>query len=895
MPRRCVAGGCSNTNQGRFKLHKWPKRPEVARVWTAFVRKTSASWRKPTKWSHLCSSHFEERCYETTAIARSCGIQPRLRDDASPTVRPKKATVVAKTRHFKSPHKRVRLQTKHDELSGSAGELVFVSPLDLLASADVSLTQQEGNSKKLDPSFSTVFTSTPKLKKSLPGGRSAFGKRENTGVFQEICAATATPVTTAGDGLDEYSLRADAGAEIVIQVRPDVNSIGKEKKLRTDQPHSKEVSEMEAAHITPELPIRWVVSADRTVEIKEEVTELGCDQANERSLQEETPPSSITERGIGMKLVRLGRREESEMASSHFTVETPELKPALIKEESPALESVHIKQESPVPESVHIKEESPVLESVHIKEESPVPESVHIKRVILNSKPLSSLQGSLPCPGCGESFNPEGNLETSPGKTLHRCAGCVKTFRESGILNGQQQTGTGKTPYNCHECGADFRHHSTVKHHLRVLKVQLGYPCESEDSEMAPVHIKEELPELDPVHVKEELPELEPVHITEETLALEPVQINEESPEVESAERQHLSVEEREHDSTPLLQCKNSPSDKPQCKKHRETTPQEEKQLIVKIPSVQVLFFLESAETARSVCVTDSETQGNLKTLPCSTEDGKSSCQLGSPETHKGNHTGGTAFPCADCGKRFSNLAHLKRHQRVHTGEKPHHCNDCGRSFTQLGSFKTHQLIHTGQKTHHCNSCDKRFSRSEYLKAHQRIHTGEKPHHCNDCGKRFTQLGNLKKHQLIHTDEKPHHCNTCEKRFSRSEYLKHHQRIHTGEKPHHCNYCGRSFTQFGSLKTHQLIHTGEKPHHCNDCGKCFTQLGNLKIHQRIHTGEKPHHCNECGRSFTRIDNLKMHQRIHTGEKPHHCNDCGKSFTELGHLKRHQLIHAAAKP
>ncbi|MGH0159757.1 UNVERIFIED_CONTAM: hypothetical protein FKN15_044369 [Acipenser sinensis] len=208
-------------------------------------------------------------------------------------------------------------------------------------------------------------------------------------------------------------------------------------QVRTDQPHSKKVSEMEAAHISPELPIRWVVSADRTVEIKEEVTELGCDQANERILQEETPPSSITERG---------------------------------------------------------------------------------------------------------------NLETSPGKTLHRCAGCVKTFRESGILNGQQQTGTGKTPYNCHECGADFRHHSTVKHHLRVLKVQLGYPCERQDSEMEPVHIKEELPELDPVHVKEELPELEPAPITEETPVLEPIQVNEEvaaqkpvhikklSPVLESAE-----------------------------------------------------------------------------------------------------------------------------------------------------------------------------------------------------------------------------------------------------------------------------------------------------------------------------------------------------------------------
>ncbi|MGH0144814.1 UNVERIFIED_CONTAM: hypothetical protein FKN15_008427 [Acipenser sinensis] len=77
---------------------------------------------------------------------------------------------------------------------------------------------------------------------------------------------------------------------------------------------------MEAAHISPELPIRWVVSADRTVEIKEEVTELGCDQANERILQDETPPSSITERGTNMKL--------------------PELKPVPVKPEVIKLEAL---------------------------------------------------------------------------------------------------------------------------------------------------------------------------------------------------------------------------------------------------------------------------------------------------------------------------------------------------------------------------------------------------------------------------------------------------------------------------------------------------------------------------------------------------------------------------
>ncbi|MBN3275977.1 ZKSC2 protein, partial [Polyodon spathula] len=230
-------------------------------------------------------------------------------------------------------------------------------------------------------------------------------------------------------------LGCDQANERILQEETPPSSIT--ERVRTDQPHSQGASEMEAAHISPELPIRWVVSADRTVEIKEEVTELGCDQANERILQEETPPSSITERGTDRKL--------------------SELEPVPIKDE--AQEKL---------ETVYIKQESPVLESVHIEEESPVLESVHIKRVILNSKPLSS---SL-CHGCGKSFNPAGNLEASPGKTLHRCAGCVKTFRESGILNGQQQTGTGKTPYNCHECGADFRPHSSVKHHLPVLKLK---------------------------------------------------------------------------------------------------------------------------------------------------------------------------------------------------------------------------------------------------------------------------------------------------------------------------------------------------------------------------------------------------------------------------------------
>ncbi|XP_058874039.1 zinc finger protein 583-like isoform X3 [Acipenser ruthenus] len=260
----------------------------------------------------------------------------------------------------------------------------------------------------------------------------------------------------------------------------------------------------------------------------------------------------------------------------------------------------------------------------------------------------------------------------------------------------------------------------------------------------------EEVPRLECVPIKEEFIEQECVPIAEEVPAENNVCTLEENNQLGSSLCDDCPPDcELGFRACNVDEGENSSSGKPQCKKRRETTPQEENL------TVQVLLFLESAEPANSVCVTDSETQGNLKTLSCSTEDGKSSCQIGSPKTHKGNHTGGTLFPCADCGKSCSCLSQLKIHQRVHTGEKPYHCNEC----------------------------EKRFSQLEHLKNHQRVHTGEKPYHCNYCGKRFTELGNLKRHQRIHTGQKPHHCNECGRNFTRAESLKIHQRIHTGEKP----------------------------------------------------------------------------------------------------------------
>ncbi|XP_041092936.1 putative zinc finger protein 286B [Polyodon spathula] len=300
------------------------------------------------------------------------------------------------------------------------------------------------------------------------------------------------------------------------------------------------------------------------------------------------------------------------------------------------------------------------------------------------------------------------------------------------------------------------------------------------------VPIKEEFIEQEYVSIAEELPHENNVCTLGENKKLGSSLCDDSPSECELGCR-GSKVDEGKHDSTPSTQCKNASSCKPQWKKHREMTPQEEyvktlRTHSVKIPSLQDRppLTVESTETPHSACSNSSETQGNLKTLPYSIKGGKNSCQLDVPETHKGNPTGGTTFSWADCGKSFNHMSLFKRHQRIYTGEKPSHIQSNDKSFTQLGNLHSHQRIHMGEKPYHCAVCGKRFNHSGNLKTHQRIHTGERPYHCDVCGKRFSQLGDLKKHKRIHTGEKPYHCSVCGKRFSQLGHLKRHNKIHTG-------------------------------------------------------------------------------------------------------------------
>ncbi|XP_058873983.1 zinc finger protein 3-like isoform X1 [Acipenser ruthenus] len=360
-----------------------------------------------------------------------------------------------------------------------------------------------------------------------------------------------------------------------------------------------------------------------------------------------------------------------------------------------------------------------------------------------------------------------------------------------------------------------------------------------EATELEPVHIKDEAYEFELVNIKEEAPELEPVPITGEVskenilednvvqlgsshcvycppelVCMKPNQsvsedtcssVGEEGTVLGSIQRKlHTPEDGKEegampctssttsdigrHNSTPASQGQITSDGKMQCKKHRDSTPQDE--YVKKLRTERRSLTLGYIVTPHPEAVNNSATQGNF--IPRQTPQQIPSEQI--------------FYHCTECGTNFSDLGNLKAHQQIHKEQTPHHCTECGKSFRWVGGLITHQ----------------------------RIHTGEKPYLCTECGKSFIQKCNLQSHQLIHTGEKPFHCADCGKRFRGSKDLKLHQRIHTGEKPYQCPQCGKSFSWRSNLRIHLRIHTGEKPFECTDCGKRFVESNKLKRHRRVH-------------------------------------------------------------
>ena len=88
MGKRCVAVCCSSTNADGISLFGFPKDAAVRALWVKEVQWTRAKW-TATKYSVLCSKHFEEDCFETkVSVASQFGIHKtrRLKPAAVPSI-----------------------------------------------------------------------------------------------------------------------------------------------------------------------------------------------------------------------------------------------------------------------------------------------------------------------------------------------------------------------------------------------------------------------------------------------------------------------------------------------------------------------------------------------------------------------------------------------------------------------------------------------------------------------------------------------------------------------------------------------------------------------------------------------------------------------------------------
>ncbi|XP_064616297.1 uncharacterized protein LOC135480397 [Liolophura sinensis] len=86
MPKRCLLGGCSNSNQSGATMHLRPKDKSVARKWTNFVRPTQTRvfLFGSTPYSVLCCEHFPADSYSNSQLERKLGVKPKLKSDAVP-------------------------------------------------------------------------------------------------------------------------------------------------------------------------------------------------------------------------------------------------------------------------------------------------------------------------------------------------------------------------------------------------------------------------------------------------------------------------------------------------------------------------------------------------------------------------------------------------------------------------------------------------------------------------------------------------------------------------------------------------------------------------------------------------------------------------------------------
>ncbi|XP_036798377.1 uncharacterized protein LOC118938460 isoform X2 [Oncorhynchus mykiss] len=299
------------------------------------------------------------------------------------------------------------------------------------------------------------------------------------------------------------------------------------------------------------------------------------------------------------------------------------------------------------------------------------------------------------------------------------------------------------------------------------------------------------------------------------------------------------------------------------------------------------------------------------------------------PEAEPG---GSGEHRCSVCDLVLSSSFQLQEHMNLHTGARPYCCAECGKRFCQLANYRSHLRTHALPQTSvppvqlRCRVCLKGFDSEQGLKDHlSKSHFEKEFYECDACKRIFTCLTKCEEHLEEHKRELADHvCLQCCRRFRLRRSLRRHKERGC-VRSYRCTDCPMNFSRKNALLKHSFSHLGLLPYTCIQCRAhfrlarlyrkheceperlhCVACLGVFQSHNDFQRHKRETgcwgqqgtkgdeiRCMECGQAFSTADELKNHAGAH--QRVMTCSECGKGFRSALMLMSHMGGHAGSRP